>query len=80
MDWEENLRLASEAGRGKATLPGDGGLVAHILDAAGQAVLLTDERWKAQTFYIAPAGPGVRLAGGVGPGQPDLQTTGMDVT
>lgn len=54
IDWEENLGLGSEHNRGADYHPGDGGLVAHIQDAKGETVALTDSSWKAQTFYIAP--------------------------
>ncbi|WP_160181870.1 hypothetical protein [Paraglaciecola mesophila] len=54
IDWEENLGLGSEHNRGADYHPGDGGLVAHIQDAKGKTVALTDSSWKAQTFYIAP--------------------------
>ncbi|WP_299413371.1 hypothetical protein [Acaryochloris sp. IP29b_bin.148] len=54
VDWEENLGLGSEAGRGKAYQPGDGGLVAHFQSADGETVAITDETWKAQAFYISP--------------------------
>lgn len=54
VDWEENLGLGSENNRGKAFHPGDGGLVAHIQDASGATVAITDSSWRAQTFYTAP--------------------------
>jgi len=54
VDWEENLGLGSEKGRGSGFHPGDGGLVAHVMDAARDTVLLTDETWRAQTYYISP--------------------------
>lgn len=54
VDWEENLGLGSEKGRGSGFHPGDGGLVAHVMDEAGDTVLLTDETWRAQTYYISP--------------------------
>tara|TARA_R110001599_G_scaffold279944_1_gene481188 strand:- start:437 stop:1381 length:945 start_codon:yes stop_codon:yes gene_type:complete len=54
VDWEENLGLGSERGRGHAYQPGDGGLVMHIQDAAGKTVALTDGSWRAQTFYTGP--------------------------
>lgn len=54
VDWEENLGLGSEDNRGKAFHPGDGGLVAHIQDANGKTVAITDDSWRAQTFYTAP--------------------------
>lgn len=54
VDWEENLGLGSERGRGSSYQPGDGGLVMHIQDAEGKTVALTDETWRAQTFYTGP--------------------------
>lgn len=54
VDWEENLGLGSEDNRGKAFHPGDGGLVAHIQDANGATVAITDDSWRAQTFYTSP--------------------------
>ncbi len=54
VDWEENLGLGSENNRGKAFHAGDGGFVAQIRDAKGEVVAVTDESWKAQTFYTAP--------------------------
>mmetsp|Transcript_5516 Transcript_5516/g.8885 ORF Transcript_5516/g.8885 Transcript_5516/m.8885 type:complete len:315 (-) Transcript_5516:1940-2884(-) len=54
VDWEENLGLGSEDNRGKAFHPGDGGLVAHIQDADGATVAITDNNWRAQTFYTSP--------------------------
>ena len=49
VDWEENLGLASEAGRGDQWHPGDGGLIAKFSDGT-----VTDSSWKAQSFYIGP--------------------------
>jgi len=54
VDWEENLGLGSEANRGKAFHPGDGGFVAQIRDVDGNVVAITDGSWKAQTFYTSP--------------------------
>ena len=54
VDWEENLGLGSENNRGKGFHPGDGGFVAHIQDANGKTVAITDSSWSAQTFYTAP--------------------------
>lgn len=54
VDWEETLGLGVESGRGSKYHPGDGGLVAQIQDERGKIVAITDENWKAQTFYIAP--------------------------
>jgi len=34
--------------------PGDGGLAMMVTNANGEPVLLTDEEWKAQTYYISP--------------------------
>ncbi|MGL4236372.1 hypothetical protein [Tabrizicola sp.] len=54
VDWEENLGLGSEEGRGAAYTLGDAGIVLHVQDASGQTVALSDESWKAQTFYTSP--------------------------
>lgn len=54
VDWEEHLGLGTERGRGVAYHPGDGGLVAHIKDATGKTVAITDDRWRALTTYISP--------------------------
>lgn len=54
VDWEENLGLGSEAGRGVAYSPGDGGLTMLVTDAKGEAVLVTDGDWRAQAYYVSP--------------------------
>lgn len=54
VDWEENLGLGSEAGRGSDYHPGDAGFVMHIQDASGETVAITDASWQAQTFYTSP--------------------------
>lgn len=54
VDWEENLGLGSENNRGSAFHPGDGGLVAHFQDASGATVAITNDSWRAQTFYTSP--------------------------
>ncbi|MEL6521668.1 MAG: hypothetical protein AAFQ66_11935 [Pseudomonadota bacterium] len=54
VDWEENLGLGSEAGRGSAYYPGDAGIVMHVQDASGTTVAITDDTWRAQTFYTSP--------------------------
>ncbi len=54
VDWEENLALGSEAGRGSRYHPGDAGFVMHVQDAAGQTVAKTDNSWRAQTYYVCP--------------------------
>lgn len=54
VDWEENLGLGSEAGRGSDYFPGDAGLVMQIVDASGAPVAITDDTWRAQTFYVSP--------------------------
>lgn len=54
VDWEENLALGSEQGRGSSFSPGDAGIVARILDDDNNLVAITDESWKAQTYYVSP--------------------------
>ncbi len=49
IDWEENLGLGSENNRGKEFHPGDGGFIASFSDGT-----ITNDTWKAQTFYTAP--------------------------
>jgi hypothetical protein len=49
IDWEENLGVGSESGRGNSYQPGDGGLIASFSDGT-----VTSDQWRAQTFYIAP--------------------------
>ncbi len=49
IDWEENLGLGSENNRGKKFHPGDGGFIASFSDGT-----ITNNKWKAQTFYTAP--------------------------
>jgi hypothetical protein len=51
VDWEENLGLGSEKGRGSSYALGDAGIVLHLQDKAGKTVAVTDASWKAQTFY-----------------------------
>lgn len=48
IDWEENPGLGTEQSGG-AHHPGDGGFIARFSDGT-----LTDNSWKAQSFYIAP--------------------------
>lgn len=54
VDWEENLALGSEKGRGSGYSPGDAGIVMHIQNADGKTVAITDDTWRAQTFYTSP--------------------------
>jgi hypothetical protein len=54
VDWEENLGLGSESSGGSAYHDGDGGLVAVFKDANNKVLAITDNQWKAQTFYTAP--------------------------
>lgn len=54
VDWEETLGLGMEDNQGTKFHAGDGGLVAHFQDEKGQTVAITDNSWKAQTFYTAP--------------------------
>lgn len=49
IDWEENLGLGSEAGRGSRYSPGDGGIIASFSDGT-----VTGAHWQAQVFYTAP--------------------------
>ena len=54
VDWEEHLGIGCEANRGKSFHAGDGGIVAVIKDSQNNTVAITNENWKAQTFYTAP--------------------------
>ena len=54
VDWEETLGLGVESNRGTQYHAGDGGFVAQIQDSSGRTVAVTDEAWRAQTYYIAP--------------------------
>jgi hypothetical protein len=48
VDWEENIGLGTESGGGPHH-PGDGGFIARFSDGT-----ITDDSWRAQSFYIAP--------------------------
>ncbi len=54
VDWEENLGLGTEASGSFAHHPGDGGMVAVFKDASDNIIDITNDSWKAQTFYTAP--------------------------
>jgi hypothetical protein len=54
VDWEENSGLGSEANRGQAFHPGDGGMVAVFKNEKGETIASTNANWKAQTYYTAP--------------------------
>lgn len=54
VDWEENLGLGSENDGGMAFHPGRGGFIAHLQDADGKTLSVTNRRWRAQTFYTSP--------------------------
>lgn len=54
IDWEENLGLGSESNQGFSHHAGDGGMVAVFKNASEEIISITDETWKAQTFYTAP--------------------------
>ncbi|WP_044301953.1 hypothetical protein [Rhodopirellula sallentina] len=54
VDWEERLGLGFEKFRGASFHQGDAGLVAVIKDDSGKTISVTDNSWKAQTFYTAP--------------------------
>lgn len=57
VDWEENLGLGTEENKGSKYYPGDAGIVATFSDGT-----VTDSRWKAQSFYIAPLTSKAELA------------------
>lgn len=54
VDWEENLGLGSELNGGFAYHPGDGGMVATIVDNQNKIVATTNADWRVQTYYTAP--------------------------
>lgn len=54
VDYEERLGIGTELNSGDPYHIGDGGFVAVIKNAMGNSVAVTDNTWKAQTFYIAP--------------------------
>lgn len=54
VDWEENLGLGTEAQGSSSNYIGDGGFITVIKDATGNIVDITNNSWKAQTYYIAP--------------------------
>lgn len=49
IDWEEDLGLGSENFFGTPLHAGDGGVIASFSDGT-----ITNENWKAQTFYTSP--------------------------
>jgi hypothetical protein len=50
VDWEEHLGVGTE----DDTKIGDGGFVAVFRDATNKIIAVTNNNWKAQTFYTAP--------------------------
>lgn len=54
VDWEEHLGLGSEVNGPIQYHDGDGGMVAVFKDANNNTIAITDNNWKAQTFYTAP--------------------------
>ncbi len=54
VDWEESLGIGTELNGGNNYFSGDGGLVAVIKNASGITEAITNNTWKAQTFYTAP--------------------------
>lgn len=54
VDWEENLGTGTEDNQGYSAYAGDGGLVAVFKDADEEVISITDDTWKAQTYYTAP--------------------------
>lgn len=54
VDWEEHLGVGCEPNRGKTYHAGDGGMVAVIKDHSNNTIAITNNQWKAQTYYTAP--------------------------
>lgn len=54
VDWEEALGIGTEKNRGSDFHAGDGGMVAVIKDSNENIIAITNENWKAQTFYTSP--------------------------
>lgn len=54
VDWEEDLGLGTEKSRISNFHAGDGGMVAVIKDSKENIIAISDEKWKAQTFYTSP--------------------------
>ncbi|WP_083330590.1 MULTISPECIES: YHYH protein [Pseudoalteromonas] len=54
VDWEETLGTGTENNQGSAYAAGDGGMVAVFKDSNGHIVGVTNNQWKAQTYYTAP--------------------------
>jgi hypothetical protein len=54
VDWEENLGLGTELNGSAAYHAGDGGLVCVIKNSSNQTVAISNDNWKAQTFYTSP--------------------------
>lgn len=54
VDWEENLGLGTEKNGSSSNYIGDGGFVTLIKNASGGIVSITDNTWKAQTYYTSP--------------------------
>ena len=54
VDWEEALGLGTEKNSRSEFHAGDGGMTAVIMDDNGKIIAVTNDDWKAQTFYTAP--------------------------
>ena len=54
VDWEENLGIGTELSGGFTNHSGDGGMVAVFKDESNTTIAITNNSWKAQTFYTAP--------------------------
>jgi hypothetical protein len=54
VDWEENLGIGTEISGGFTNHSGDGGMVAVFKDESNTTIAITNNTWKAQTFYTAP--------------------------
>jgi len=54
VDWEEHLGLGTEVQGSNLNYVGDGGLVAVFKNSSGSIESITNNTWKAQTFYTSP--------------------------
>ena len=54
VDWEENLGIGTELSGGFTNHSGDGGMVAVFKDESNTTIAISNNSWKAQTFYTAP--------------------------
>ena len=54
VDWEEILGIGTELSGGFTNHSGDGGMVAVFKDESNTTIAISNNSWKAQTFYTAP--------------------------